>query len=96
MFFLTVIIIHLFLLIQDYLKKYAKPRCFPRDQSKLPVTYKFSANAWMTGQIYTNWLQNWNWSLIAVGRKILGASTDEELIQHAKRARCEEEEVVQE
>ena len=51
--------------------KYGKPRCFPRDQSKLPVTYKFSSNSWMTGQIYTNWLQNWDRSLRIAGHKVL-------------------------
>ena len=51
--------------------KFNKPRCFPRDQSRLPVIYRHSKNSWMTGYIFTQWLQNWDRSLRAKGRKIL-------------------------
>ena len=51
--------------------KYANPRCFPKDKSKLPVIYRNSVNSWMTSHIFREWLQNWDRSLRAKGRKIL-------------------------
>lgn len=35
--------------------KYAKPRCFKNVRS-LPVHYKANTKAWMTGEIFNNWL----------------------------------------
>ncbi|GFS06289.1 tigger transposable element-derived protein 4 [Elysia marginata] len=32
------------------------PRSFPKDLSKLPVRYRNSANAWMTGFLFKEWL----------------------------------------
>ena len=50
--------------------KSKSPRCFPKDQSKLPVTYKFSYNAWMTGDIFRAWLKQWDSSLRLEEREI--------------------------
>ncbi len=46
------------------------PRTFPRDQSKLPVDYSFSPNAWMTTEMFTKWLQGWDRELRLRGKKI--------------------------
>ena len=35
------------------------------------VRYRHSKNPWMTGYIFTQWLQNWDRSLRAKGKKIL-------------------------
>ena len=51
--------------------KFNKPRCFPKDQNKLPLVYTFSKNAWMTGRIFGEYLLKWNNNLKAVDRKIL-------------------------
>lgn len=50
--------------------KFKSPRCFPKDQRKLPVVYKFSYNAWMTGDIFRAWLKQWDSSLRTKGREI--------------------------
>ena len=51
--------------------KSKKPRCFPHDQSKLPVHYYSSKNAWMTSTIFEKELQRWNMELKLQNRKIL-------------------------
>lgn len=51
--------------------KSKRPRCFPRDVSKLPVKYTSSSNAWMTGQIFEEHLDTWNRSLRCQAKKIL-------------------------
>ncbi|GFR87888.1 tigger transposable element-derived protein 4 [Elysia marginata] len=37
-----------------------QPRSFPKDLSKLPVRYRNSANAWMTGFLFKEWLYEWD------------------------------------
>lgn len=51
--------------------KSKQPRGFPSNLSKLPVVYRHSANAWMTSQIFTEYLQSWDRSLRLQGRSIL-------------------------
>lgn len=51
--------------------KSQKPRCFPKDQTKLPVTYRNSTNAWMTRAIFEEHLEQWNRSLRCQNRQIL-------------------------
>ena len=50
--------------------KSKRPRCFPRDQSRLPVRYADSANAWMTEDIFTKHVSAWNSVLRFEKRKI--------------------------
>lgn len=50
--------------------KSRRPRCFPKDVSKLPVDYAFSKNAWMTGEIFSNWLTKWDRKLRHNNRKV--------------------------
>ena len=38
--------------------KSARPQCFPRDYSALPVSYRNNRKAWVTGEIFENWLRN--------------------------------------
>lgn len=47
-----------------------RPICF-RNRPPLPVDYASSANAWMTGAIFNDWLVRWNHRLRAVDRRIL-------------------------
>ena len=47
-----------------------RPRCFPKDVSKLPVDYASSRNAWMTGKIFSNWLTKWDRKFRYEKRKI--------------------------
>ena len=44
--------------------KSANPRCF-KDVKSLPVDYKSNRKAWMTSEILTDWLSNFD------GRKVL-------------------------
>ena len=46
------------------------PRCF-RGQRVLPVTYTNSGNAWMTGDIFRQWLKDFNRDMGRQKRKIL-------------------------
>ena len=39
--------------------KSRNPRCF-RGVENLPVTYRNNKNAWMTGDIFSEWLQDFN------------------------------------
>ncbi|XP_043368815.1 tigger transposable element-derived protein 4-like [Dermochelys coriacea] len=50
--------------------KSKRPRCFPEDFRKLPLNYVSSANAWMTGEIFINWLKKWDRQLCWQSRKI--------------------------
>jgi transposase len=50
--------------------KSRNPRCF-KGISHLPVQYKSNANAWMTANIFTNWLKDWDLELCRQNRKIL-------------------------
>uniref|UniRef100_A0A8C3XKF6 HTH CENPB-type domain-containing protein n=1 Tax=Chelydra serpentina TaxID=8475 RepID=A0A8C3XKF6_CHESE len=50
--------------------KSKRPRCFPEDFRKLPLNYVSSVNAWMTGEIFINWLQKWDRQLCWQSRKI--------------------------
>ena len=47
------------------------PRCFPKDLSKLPLLYKNSKNAWMTSDIFLEWLQRLNRTLRIENRRII-------------------------
>ena len=41
--------------------KTVKPQCFKNiDVGSLPVTYRANQNAWMTSQIFTEWLTEWD------------------------------------
>ncbi|CAM5110479.1 unnamed protein product [Eretmochelys imbricata] len=40
--------------------KLKRPQCFPEDFRKFPLNYVSSANAWMTGEIFINWLKKWD------------------------------------
>lgn len=51
--------------------KSKSPRGFPSNISKLPVQYKHSANAWMTSDIFTDFVQSWDKSLRLQGRSIV-------------------------
>lgn len=46
------------------------PRSF-RGKKSLPVTYKSSKNAWMTGDIFREWLQEFNRDMVRQRRKVL-------------------------
>ena len=46
------------------------PRCF-RGKKSLPVTYKSSKNAWMTADIFTDWLRSLNREMARQNRHIL-------------------------
>ena len=50
--------------------KAKQPRCF-KNVKTFPTEYRFSRNAWMTSQIWTNWLQNWDLHLCRENKKIL-------------------------
>lgn len=50
--------------------KAKRPRCFPKDLSKLPVTWESSKNAWMTASLFEKWLQEWDTALGKQKRKI--------------------------
>ena len=47
------------------------PRCFPKDQSKLPVTYRNNTKSWMTGMLFTEWVHNLDDMMQHQDRKIL-------------------------
>ena len=49
---------------------YAKPRCFRHVQS-LPVDYQHSKNAWMTSQIFLDWLRRLNARMVEENRNIV-------------------------
>ena len=49
--------------------KYGKPRCL-KNVAEPPVTYRHSANAWMTKEIWRGWLEDWNKKLRREARKI--------------------------
>ena len=52
--------------------KSKKPRCFKGiDIEKLPVSYCANKNAWMTGELFTQWLKEWNACLVREKRSIL-------------------------
>ena len=52
--------------------KSAKPRCFNGiHEDALPVTYTSNKSAWMTSDIFNQWLTRWNRQLQRVNRKIL-------------------------
>lgn len=52
--------------------KSAKPRCFKNvDLNKLSVKYEANKNAWMTTQVMTKYLVDWDQVLKAADRKIL-------------------------
>lgn len=50
--------------------KSAKPRCF-KDVKSFPVQYKSNKKAWMTAQLFKEWLVTLDTKLFAVNRKIL-------------------------
>ena len=50
--------------------KSKQPRCF-KNVKTFPREYRSSRNAWMTSQIWTNWLQNWDLQLCKENQKIL-------------------------
>ena len=45
-------------------------RCFPKNLSTLPLTYRNSSNAWMRSLIFEKWLKEWNSQLCAKQRHI--------------------------
>lgn len=51
--------------------KSKSPRGFPHDQTRLPVIYRHSSNAWMTSQIFTEYLRTWDRALRLQGRSVL-------------------------
>ena len=52
--------------------KSKNPRCFKGiDVDNLPVIYRHNKKAWMTGDLFTEWLQNWNRELKLAGKNIL-------------------------
>lgn len=51
--------------------KAKNPQCFKNVQiQSLPVDYESSRNAWMTGEIWSQWLKKWDRQLRLEGRKI--------------------------
>jgi len=51
-----------------------RPRCFKSinfDHKRLPVDYRSNQSAWMTGNLFNEWLSNWNRELIDQNKKIL-------------------------
>ncbi|XP_061175614.1 tigger transposable element-derived protein 6-like [Saccostrea echinata] len=46
------------------------PRCF-RGKKSIPVIYKSSGNAWMTGDLFKQWLTDFNRDMVRQNRKIL-------------------------
>ena len=50
--------------------KSKQPRCF-KNVKTFPTEYRSSRNAWMTSQIWTNQLQNWDLQLCKENKKIL-------------------------
>lgn len=53
---------------------HAKPRCFKSisyDLNHLPVIYKHDNEAWMTRNIFREWLRNWDKKLLEIDREIL-------------------------
>ena len=50
--------------------KSKQPRCF-KNVKTFPTEYRSSQNAWMTSQIWTNWLQNWDLQLCKENKKNL-------------------------
>ncbi|KAK3094873.1 hypothetical protein FSP39_007356, partial [Pinctada imbricata] len=52
------------------ISKSKDPRCF-RGVKSLPVTYTNSGNAWMTAEIFQNWLRDFNRDMARQKRKIL-------------------------
>lgn len=56
------------------ISKSKNPRCFRKQQNilnKLKIVHKSSKNAWMTSQIFYDWLQNLNHKMKCSNRKIL-------------------------
>ncbi|CAI6353251.1 unnamed protein product [Macrosiphum euphorbiae] len=52
--------------------KSAKPRCFKNIKiTNLPVSYLSNKNAWMTAEIFTSWLKDWDKELGKQSRTIL-------------------------
>ena len=51
--------------------KSKKPRGFPDDPTKLPVTYRNTKNSWITGSLFKEWLEAWDRQLILNKRHIL-------------------------
>jgi hypothetical protein len=52
--------------------KAAQPRAFNKKSgAQLGFYYKNNAKAWMTTQLYQDWLQQWDWELQKTNRKIL-------------------------
>ena len=50
----------------------AKPRCFKHlCLDKLPVTWKFNKKAWMTTELFNEWIGNFNKKMTAQNRKVL-------------------------
>ena len=50
----------------------AKPRCFKHlCLDKLPVTWKFNKKAWMTTELFNEWIGNFNKKMSAQNRKVL-------------------------
>ena len=39
--------------------RYNQPRCFKRVE-RLPITYRANKKAWMTGQLFEEWLRQWD------------------------------------
>lgn len=49
-----------------------KPRCFKGlRMDSLPVVYRANSNAWMTANIFTEWLKDWDKELQPQSRKVL-------------------------
>ena len=46
------------------------PRAFRGREKRVPVEWKWNANAWMTSEFFTEWLIKWNRKLSMKGRKI--------------------------
>ncbi|XP_028677229.1 tigger transposable element-derived protein 4-like [Erpetoichthys calabaricus] len=52
--------------------KSAKPRCFKGlKMDSLPVVYRASRNAWMTSELFKEWLKDWDRELQCQSRKVL-------------------------
>ncbi|CAL8081019.1 unnamed protein product [Calicophoron daubneyi] len=52
--------------------KIAKPRCFKGlKMDSLPVVYRANRNAWMTSELFKEWLKDWGGELQQKWRKVL-------------------------
>ena len=50
--------------------KSKEPHCFPKDLTRLPVDYNNSKTTWITGSVFSTWLQKWDRSFRSKKRTV--------------------------